>query len=324
VPSEKIGGDDWIFASGPAASLLDKLRQQPATLESVTARIFQGLKTSADKIYIVEERGRKGKHVLVWSPEKQSEYWLESDLLHPLIKGGDSRRYSMTKTDRLIIFPYQQNDDGNVQLIEQKELKSQYPKIWDYFAENKTYLDNREDGRFRGNGWYQFGRSQALDVMPLQKLFTPDLAARVSFSFDETGECFFTGGVAGGYGLLPKDNVSPKYLLGLLNSRLLNWVIGQTGTQMRGGYYSFEARFIRSLPIARPDLKTAHVRVTYEQLLSLVDKMLSLVPKLQAAQSESARSTLQNAVTATDQQIDSLVYELYGLTQKEIALVEQH
>jgi len=324
VPSEKITADDWIFASGPAASLLDKLRQQPATLESVTTRIFQGLKTSADKIYIVEERGRKGKNVLVWSPEKQAEYWLESDLLHPLIKGGDSRRYSMTKTDRLIIFPYQQNADGNVQLIEQKELKSQYPKIWDYFSENKTYLDNREDGRFRGNGWYQFGRSQALDVMPLQKLFTPDLAARVSFSFDESGECFFTGGVAGGYGLLPKDNVSPKFLLGLLNSRLLNWVIGQTGTQMRGGYYSFEARFIRSLPIAQPDLKNANVRESYERLLSLVDKMLSLVPKLQTAQAESARSTLQNAVTATDQQIDSLVYELYGLTPKEITLVEQH
>jgi len=105
---------------------------------------------------------------------------------------------------------------------------------------------------------------------------------------------------------------------------LLNWVIGQTGTQMRGGYYSFEARFIRSLPIAQPDLKNANVRESYERLLSLVDKMLSLVPKLQTAQAESARSTLQNAVTATDQQIDSLVYELYGLTPKEITLVEQH
>jgi len=31
---------------------------------------------------------------------------------------------------------------------------------------------------------------------------------------------------------------------------------------------------------------------------------------------------LQNAVTATDQQIDSLVYKLYGLTPDEIKLVE--
>jgi hypothetical protein len=41
--------------------------------------------------------------------------------------------------------------------------------------------------------------------------------------------------------------------------------------------------------------------------------MLALTPK---------RQVLQNAVTVTDQQIDALVYELYGLTEEEIELVE--
>lgn len=44
--------------------------------------------------------------------------------------------------------------------------------------------------------------------------------------------------------------------------------------------------------------------------------------KLRAATVESEKATLQNAVTATDRQIDELVYELYGLTPEEIALVE--
>ena len=34
------------------------------------------------------------------------------------------------------------------------------------------------------------------------------------------------------------------------------------------------------------------------------------------------RQTLPNAVTATDQQIDALVYDLYGLPADEIQLVE--
>jgi hypothetical protein len=34
------------------------------------------------------------------------------------------------------------------------------------------------------------------------------------------------------------------------------------------------------------------------------------------------KPVLQNAVAATDQQIDALVYELYGLTPEEIKLVE--
>jgi len=53
-----------------------------------------------------------------------------------------------------------------------------------------------------------------------------------------------------------------------------------------------------------------------------VDKMLALMPKLRAAPSDSEKATLQNAVTATDQQIDQLVFELYALTPEEIALVE--
>ena len=61
-----------------------------------------------------------------------------------------------------------------------------------------------------------------------------------------------------------------------------------------------------------------------EKLVVLVDKMLGLMPKLRAVTADSEKATLQNAVTATDQQIDALVYDLYGLTADEIKLVEGH
>ena len=322
IPGETLSAGEWVFVTGEASALLDKLRQQPVTLQMVTHRIFQGLKTSADKIYIVEERQRKGNDVLVWSPEKEAEYWLEADLLHPLIKGGDSKRYRMAKTDRLIIFPYEKHEDNSVRLISQTAMKAQYPKIWDYLLANKTYLDNRESGRFSGPNWYQFGRSQALDVMPLPKLFTPDLAACASFSIDETGECFFTGGVAGGYGLLPKPGISFEFLLGLLNSRLLNWVVAQTGTVMRGGYFSFEARFIRSLPIWQPITQTPSHLGKYDKMVALVGQMMSAKKQLSVAQNDKDKDFYENKCAALDRQIDTLVYELYGLTENEINIVE--
>ena len=76
----------------------------PVKLESVTSRIFQGIKTSVDKIYIVEELNREENQVRVYSREKEREYLLEPDLLHPLVKGGDSKRYHLARTNRLILF----------------------------------------------------------------------------------------------------------------------------------------------------------------------------------------------------------------------------
>ena len=60
----------------------------------------------------------------------------------------------------------------------------------------------------------------------------------------------------------------------------------------------------------------------HDRLVGLVDKMLTLTPKLRTASSDAERATLQNAVTATDRQTDALVYDLYGLTADEIKLVE--
>jgi hypothetical protein len=74
---------------------------------------------------------------------------------------------------------------------------------------------------------------------------------------------------------------------------------------------------IRALDLSKPADKAAHTK-----MVSLVEKRMALTPKLRAAKTDSEKATLQNAVTATDRQIDQLVYELYGLTPEEIALVE--
>ena len=91
---------------------------------------------------------------------------------------------------------------------------------------------------------------------------------------------------------------------------------------MRGGFFRYFTQFIEKLPIVVPDLSKPTDKSRHDKLVALVDKMLGLMPKLRAATADSEKATLQNAVTATDHQIDHLVYELYGLTAEEIALVE--
>ena len=59
-----------------------------------------------------------------------------------------------------------------------------------------------------------------------------------------------------------------------------------------------------------------------DRLVALVDKRLALTPALWAAKADAEKTALQNALTKTDREIDQLVYQLYGLTPGEIALVE--
>ena len=50
--------------------------------------------------------------------------------------------------------------------------------------------------------------------------------------------------------------------------------------------------------------------------------MLSLHTRLAAEPLPNRREQIEREIDATDRQIDSLVYELYGLTDEEIAIVE--
>lgn len=54
----------------------------------------------------------------------------------------------------------------------------------------------------------------------------------------------------------------------------------------------------------------------------LVDRILDPPKKLAAAAIPADRKLYQRQIQATDREIDALVYELYGLTEEQIAIVE--
>ena len=130
--------------------------------------------------------------------------------------------------------------------------------------------------------------------------------------------------VEASYGITLKLEVqiSPRFVLGLLNSKLLDFFLKKVSTTMRGGFFRYFTQFIEKLPIVLPDFAQPADKSRHDKVVGLVDRMLLLMPKLGAATADAEKAVLQNAVTATDRQIDALVYELYQLTPEEIALVE--
>jgi hypothetical protein len=58
-------------------------------------------------------------------------------------------------------------------------------------------------------------------------------------------------------------------------------------------------------------------------MVELVNRMLALHEQRQAARTGLDQRILTNPIEATDRQIDRLVYELYGLTDDEVRIVEE-
>jgi hypothetical protein len=75
---------------------------------------------------------------------------------------------------------------------------------------------------------------------------------------------------------------------------------------MRGGYYSYEARFIRQLPVRTIDFSDPADKARHDTMVSLVQTMLDLHKQLAVAKIADEKIRLQRQITSTDQQIDQL------------------
>lgn len=109
-----------------------------------------------------------------------------------------------------------------------------------------------------------------------------------------------------------------RYLLGLLNSRLLSFYFSHAfgGNRLQGGYLRVGPPQLRSLPVALPNLDSAEGRRHYQQMIEWVEQRLT--GQLQSdVQLDVQPDEAQSDGAQLDEAIDELVYQLYGLTTAE-------
>jgi len=124
--------------------------------------------------------------------------------------------------------------------------------------------------------------------------------------------------------ILPKEgSVGYHYLLGLMNSKLLNFYFKNNSVLFRGGFFSANRQYIENLPIRVINFSNSTDKALHDRMVELVEFMLKLHKDLQSAKTDHEKSLIQRQIDATDKQIDQLVYELYDLTGEEIRIVEE-
>jgi methyl coenzyme M reductase subunit D len=79
---------------------------------------------------------------------------------------------------------------------------------------------------------------------------------------------------------------------------------------------------LHSIPFKNIDFNNSEEKSTHDEIVSLVDSMLSLNKELQSANLPQKQEQLKNRIEYTNKKIDELIYKLYGLTEEEIKIVE--
>jgi hypothetical protein len=116
---------------------------------------------------------------------------------------------------------------------------------------------------------------------------------------------------------ITQDAVPLQFILGILNSQLESFYFGTSIID-----YSLGGGLIHATPGSQSKLIIPKASKTQiDSMISLVESMLALHKHKAATRTQAEQEQFQRQIDATDRQIDALVYELYGLTSDEIAIV---
>ncbi len=282
--------ETWVIADNKSSLIIEKLKDDSVFLDTIMT-IEQGSKSGKNDVFTVSREFAKSHN-------------FEKESYRSNVKNSDIQKY---------IF----NDRGNVVIYTDNSTDiKKYPNIYAYLQEHKKELSARNEVANGAYPWWRFDRPRNKSVFDAkEKLIVPYRAEHNRFAYDNQ-QFFNDGGDI--RALVVKDGApfNIKYLLALLNSTLLDWYFGFIG-KAKGN-----SREYFNKPLAEIPIKIATTE-QQEPLIKLADQMLTTKKQLATFKgSDSDRNLLEQRISLIDSQINSAVYKLYGLTDKEIKVVE--
>ncbi|MCX6600996.1 MAG: Eco57I restriction-modification methylase domain-containing protein, partial [bacterium] len=194
----------------------------------------------------------------------------------------------------------------------------------------KPTLRGRSIGRYdtrEANLYVKYGPWLARNWQNTSFYETPKLAvretgARIIATLDLENRYFLSSL----YAVYPKAQARAEtlsYLLAIVNCRLATYFLKVIALDLtKGAFTKFRTNQLARLPIRTINFSDKADKARHDKMVSLVEKMLELNKDLQKARTDTEQTRLKRQIAATDKQIDQLVYELYGLTEEEIRIVE--
>ena len=305
INNNSLNEETWVISNSQEQNLLQKVVSKGVKLEDfINGEAKRGVLTGLTEAFVIDEETKE--KIISTNPNAK-------ELIKPFLLGRNITPYGTGKnTHYLIIVPkgltIKRNlpkDDANFILeppprygyMEYDDawdwFKDKYPSVAEHLFQFKSMAEKRTD---KGDFWWELRACDYYDKFERPKIMYQVLQVKPCFIYDEDGMYCNNS-----MWFIPSDD---KVLLGILNSKMGWWLISKYCSAIQNGYQLIW-KYFSQIPIATGN-DTLRSRISV-----LVNDLISI-----KKQNPSADTT------NTENQIDQLVYQLYGLTEEEIKIIE--
>jgi len=279
-----------------AVVLFQKLSKiLPSFQDIIDGKIQRGISPDYAKAFIVENEVAKKEQI-------------EEDVLRPVILGKHIFRYGVLDSSTSIIY-LSHNDDIK-----------KYTNTRTHLSKYRNKITCREVAEGK-HPWYALHRPRNPAIFETPKFIGLTTTRQICVALDEEVG-YYTTDALYVFRIKPHLPIQERFVLGVLHSTCFQFFY-QVFTQGEQRVIpQIKAAKLYGLPFPIVDISDQPAKAKHDQLVELVGRMLDLNKQLAKAKVPQTKTVLQRQIETTDRQIDQLVYELYGLTEEEIKIVE--
>jgi len=269
--------NSWTLAKRNQLVLIKKIANHGKTLAQLKTKIRLGIATGANDAFIIN----KEKKDYLISLDK-----LNSEIIKPVLKGKDIDRYSYKQPSNYILLTKNGID-----------VKNEYPSVYNYLSE---FGDKFKERGAKGQHWTNLRACAFFDDFKLEKIIWIELSDKGRFALCDE-EIFL---VNSAYFLIPPTEYSSKYLLAILNSKVIQFYLSVIAGTSGMGTLRWINTYVNQIPIPPQN------RAIEQDIEQVVDQIIT------CKKTESPNETI-----ILEETIDNLVCDLYGLSSEDREII---
>jgi hypothetical protein len=309
VESSPFTVDQTFFSTLPSHNFVTRNIDNFKILEKVNKSTVQELRSFIDEDGIQRGVSPDLKKAFIVDSTTIKNEKLEKDILKPILTGGiHLKRYLIGKDDLWLIYSDRKTDI------------KKYPNIRNYIDSYKNEITCVEVKQ-KKHSIYSLHRAREEKIfLKSQKIVGVITEDEIIATIDEE-QNYYTDGL---YLFAVKKGIDARYILGVINSKLFVFLYRTICMESGRVLAQVKPTILERLPIKLIDSNDEYEKEIHQKITSFVTQMLEAKKQLQQAKTEGDKNYLNRKCERLDKEIDQLVYQLYGLTDEEIKIVESN